>query len=368
MTSPPVSSPAHHAKGRLTGIQIGRGIAALAVVATHAVAHPLPGVFEQAHFFGRYGVTLFFVISGYIMVVSTGQDSFNPVKFMLARIRRVVPLYWIATIVAALLALVLPAVFRTTEFDLSYIIKSMLFIPEYSPGDGTIRPFFKLGWTLNFEMFFYVCFAALYFLSDVRRAICLSFLYGALIAIGYSFDFQNPALSFYTNIDTLGFVAGVWLAIWAKRSTTQRPGVSLWLLLASVAIMMAIVIPYGLIREAPLTQVVLVIGCAMQVAALSRMERISGIVPRLLEIAGNASYSIYLFHMFGVGLGTVILLKLAPSMLVPAIVFAAISGTAIGLLVHYWVEAPLESRLRRLTRAQSKEPPLKVDEAAKPSA
>ncbi|WP_161774190.1 acyltransferase family protein [Sphingobium sp. Ant17] len=104
-------------KRRLSGIQAGRGIAALAVVLTHSIDHPFPRVFEQAHFFcALWRLHFFFVISGYIMVVSTGDGAFQPGIFVRNRIRRVVPLYWAAIFITASLALTLPQIFRRQSF------------------------------------------------------------------------------------------------------------------------------------------------------------------------------------------------------------------------------------------------------------
>lgn len=336
-----IKSSVTNKKNKLTGIQIGRGIAALAVVITHSIEHPLRGVFDHAQFFGRYGVTLFFVISGYIMVISTGPTTFDPLRFLRNRVRRVVPLYWVATIFTAALTLIMPNVFKATQFDLTYLVKSLLFVPEYSPGDGTIRPFVKLGWTLNFEMFFYICFAALFGLSLKLRAAGISIIFAILIASGHIFDFKHPILVFYTRIDTLGFAAGVWIAVYTQRINSPSKKLLLSLFLVSALTIIGIIISYKVYEDNPWTQVFLIFACALQVLILAEIKQLGWPSPKILQLAGDASYSIYLFHMFGVGFSTVILLKLFPSFLIPTIFIAIISGTILGILVYFYIEAPL---------------------------
>src|SRR3546814_3674402 len=66
--------------------------------------------------------------------------------------------------------------------------------PMYEPaGTGGIWPMFRLGWTLNYEMFFYFAFAATFALGLVKRAIAITLFFLALIALGLMIDFQAAA-------------------------------------------------------------------------------------------------------------------------------------------------------------------------------
>ena len=102
--------------GKLNSIQYLRALAALTVVVAHAWDHPLPATPWPAAAMGEFGVALFFVISGYIMVAITGEGRFSAAQFLKRRAIRIVPLYWMATTLAALLALILPSLFKTTVF------------------------------------------------------------------------------------------------------------------------------------------------------------------------------------------------------------------------------------------------------------
>jgi exopolysaccharide production protein ExoZ len=88
----------------ITNIQLMRFLAAFGVAAMHV------GLVNKRQFFpiGIAGVDVFFVISGFIMTIIT-WDRFGAVGqcqiFTVNRLTRIVPLYWIATIVFFILSL-----------------------------------------------------------------------------------------------------------------------------------------------------------------------------------------------------------------------------------------------------------------------
>src|SRR6218665_919655 len=194
-------------------IQYLRGFAALFVLASHALLYP---VVEHHLGYGRLGwlgVILFFVISGFIMVAVTGEGRFSAPDFLRRRFIRVVPMYWGATLLAAVLALLAPQFFKTTIYDTGQLIQSLLFIPFYNPATEDIRPLYKLGWTLNYEIFFYVCFALLAFLGAQSRVVWLTVAFTALALLGMLFQPQPPIPQFYTSFMPLAFCAGAWLGL-----------------------------------------------------------------------------------------------------------------------------------------------------------
>ncbi|RYG23519.1 MAG: acyltransferase, partial [Burkholderiales bacterium] len=141
---------------KLYSVQYLRAAAALLVVVAHAFSYQMglgnPLVVEA----GEVGVTLFFAISGFIMVHVTGPGSFSAGDFLVRRIVRIVPLYWLFTALAASLAVLAPALFKTTVFTWPHFIQSLLFIAHEAPNRGGTSPLLSLGWTLNYEAFFYV--------------------------------------------------------------------------------------------------------------------------------------------------------------------------------------------------------------------
>lgn len=339
----------------LVGLQYARGIAALIVAVTHAAVHPYlagPGSSpDLPHLTARFGVTLFFVISGFIMALTTGAGRFDPLLFMRRRISRIVPLYYVATALVILLLVAAPAAFKTTVFEPVHIIKSLLFIPAYEPlGSGAIHPTFRLGWTLQYEMFFYVVFACCFMLDLRQRAIVLTIIFGSLMTLGQIMTFQNAIVVAYVQLDTLAFVAGVWLAVTVGSERIDLRGRPASMVLGFVlASCVALVWIYGEIRNNPWTQVWLVAFCTAVVwLLLSQRQEPRSRFGKLMLAAGDASYSIYLFHMFAVGAVTYVALKLVPREFLPAmIVVSAICAVATGFLAYRYVETPLNRIFHR---------------------
>jgi peptidoglycan/LPS O-acetylase OafA/YrhL len=144
MNRSPSSSP--QAAKNLQSLQVLRAVAATSVVYFHIGAVPE---------FGSFGVDIFFVISGFVMaMIITGGQS--PYTFAISRLARIVPLYWILTTGLLLLAAVKPELLNSTTADLGNYLKSLFFIP-YVKENGLLRPMLHVGWTLNYEMFFYAC-------------------------------------------------------------------------------------------------------------------------------------------------------------------------------------------------------------------
>jgi exopolysaccharide production protein ExoZ len=190
-------------------VQWLRGIAALMVVLHHA-RNPAPWLFNPLEHYNAFtlGVDIFFVISGFIMYVAARHE--RPLDFIRRRAIRVVPLYWIATLGLLFLS------YRTnifqlngTEFD--HLIRSLLFIPHYSiKAPNQIWPYLIPGWTLNFEMFFYLVF---FFSLLFKRPLGTTTLaITVLIGLGFLIPPNgDPILTTYTSPKMLEFVAGVWI-------------------------------------------------------------------------------------------------------------------------------------------------------------
>ena len=125
------------------------------------------------------GVDIFFVISGFIMLVTSRQTS--PAEFMVRRLIRIVPLYWALTLLVSALLILKPELFRTTVVTAPFLIKSLLFIPYANPGHGgEVMPILTPGWSLNFEMFFYLIFCFVLIFPLGRRILVSGMVFAAL--------------------------------------------------------------------------------------------------------------------------------------------------------------------------------------------
>jgi exopolysaccharide production protein ExoZ len=331
----------------IKSVQYLRGIAALMVVWHHSFN--LPGIRDVlgAPSFGAAGVDLFFVISGFIMVVSTFGRSITPREFMASRIIRVVPLYWCATLLVVALALTHVS-FKLERITIEQVAKSLLFVPfESFTNPGHLWPLLVPGWTLNYEMFFYAVFATSLFAAPRWRLAGFALLFGELVMIGYIFGPFSGAASVYTDPRLLEFLAGMLIAnFWVK----GKIGGWGWLMGGASIIGGFVLLAF------PDSKACMIAGASMIV--LGALTRAFGEVKsRLLLALGDASYSIYLTHIFTLGALRVVWVRLVPeATMASSIALMGVSLCAsaiVGYAVFRWVEKPLTERLKLKRRGKS---------------
>lgn len=298
---------------RIDSIQYLRGVAALLVVLQHSTGR----AYGDALWFGNIGVDIFFVISGFIMWLVGENDT--PLSFILKRILRVAPLYWLATLLFVFLH---PSPIIQT-------LKSLAFVP-YRDAVGAISPLLTPGWTLNYEMFFYAAFAAVLFAPLRFRLAGITGVLAALVVVGRLHVFSQAPLHVYTSPLIMEFLAGIWLCVaWRSGSLPK------WLVVA---------VPAGLVlwvalRAIPYVEDLRPIAFGIPAAFIvtgvlaSNMLRV-----KLLKIIGDASYSIYLFHPFVIG----VLWRFLPHMPPAAMVVVMVAVSAIvGVGIFFGLEQPL---------------------------
>lgn len=218
----------------LVQLQYLRAIAALMVVYFHAIlqlAKVNPAIDATSFVYGETGVDIFFVLSGFVMWLTTSGRAMTPADFARKRVKRIVPLYWLATLFSATVALIAPSLLKSTAFDLPHLMASLLFLPWINPVDPTmIAPVVVPGWTLNYEMFFYFVFALLLPLREDYR---LPALFGAFLAILIVCHLlpETTATTFYGEPIILEFLAGAVLG-WLYGQKILLPQRWAWVLLA----------------------------------------------------------------------------------------------------------------------------------------
>lgn len=270
---------------RLNNIQILRFIAAFAVVMSHWQPDP-SGIFLHVFPFrpGVFGVDVFFVISGFVMAHSTISKNVSPASFMKRRIWRIVPLYWLLTLAVFCVAIVAPGVVGATSSSLVELLKSLLFIP-FVKSSGLIQPTLFVGWTLNYEMFFYLCFALALFLP--RPILVLSAGFVLLVALGLAFPSEQTLWRFYSDPRVLEFIFGVWLRL-------LLPGL---LGLRHLFAPAAGWVVHDHIGEAWIIIVTLPVATAIVAVSLILPEGGSALYGAFVKL-GDASYACYLAHFF----------------------------------------------------------------------
>ena len=337
----------------LTNIQILRGVAAYLVVFVHLVElNPDSILLNSIARISFGGVDLFFVISGFIMVHTTARRPSEPIEFMVNRFKRIFPLYCSFTLLAFAVALISPTTLKSTTPDLFQLFKSLTFIPfEKSP--GRIYPTYYLGWTLNYEMFFYSIFAASMAISYAKRVLFTS---AAIIVLSLSSVLLtvegNIIAYFYTRPIMLDFVLGMLIAanVGHLKSVAGRyPGLP-WLTLGA-GLLGLLTLP-ALFPGAPsayapptdtflrfgLPSALIVIGAIGLEGSASRSGRLT-----LMREIGDASYSIYLSHFLVVGAAVAVANELrlgTAERLIMSLLTLAVIGLC-GILLYRFFEKPI---------------------------
>ena len=306
----------------VVSIQYLRGIAALAVVASHTT---------PAAFAGQAGVDIFFVISGFITWSITERPT-APGRFLWRRFVRVAPLYWIATTLMAL----------HQGAGIEAAAKSFLFVPYFGEG-GNIWPVLVPGWTLNYEMFFYGLIGLTLLWPRRTGGALLAGLMLLLAASHPAVAGDDALLMTYTNPLMLEFLAGIGLAeLWSRRVLPGPWVAGAMMALGAAALFLPLMqdprdtgrfLFWGLPS-------LMIVGGAVSLEARGHVRRF---VP--LMLLGDASFSIYLCHPF--------ILKTVMTLLQdqPAVVRSSavmLVAAAVGVVVFRYLERPMTVRLNAM--------------------
>jgi exopolysaccharide production protein ExoZ len=282
---------------------------------------------------------------------TTVASNVSPTEFWRRRIIRVVPLYWVFLSLLIIGALLFPTLLHTTEIKLDDAIKSFLFIPHFHAVQANlIAPILIPGWSLNYEMFFYLIFGlAMFVVSRAVRALLVGLALVGFVAAGQMLEPTDAILSTYTNPNLLTFLSGIVLAILYQTGRLDAPGWGSALLLVGVSIQLSRVFSSSIANVDDFIG----ISAAAMVAGSLALEETARAAPSLLFLTiGNASYSIYLSHLFFLRLAELTWVRLSlfgSSGIADAIyvVLATTLSVAGGICVYYLIERPILSLRNR---------------------
>ncbi|EOI3556395.1 acyltransferase family protein [Cronobacter dublinensis] len=319
-------------KTEIDNIQLLRALAALMVVTNHFLGGTVGGIFKYN---GGFGVDIFFVISGFLMIY-TQRDDKNPVSFFVSRVRRIYPLYIILSI---------PLIFTTFPLErMLAIIGNLLLLP------GLNFPNYHMAndpaWTLVYEMIFYAMFSVALIFS--RKPVMVCVITCLIIIFCLTFVEGQKRLGWVnlryilTDKLMLNFAAGCVLAILFKY-VKIRVNFILGLIIIVMLCFLALKI------LTPLDRFYKYGMPAIAIVAVSLITKSgSGTLYKIFHKIGDASYSIYLSHIY-----IIILFKKFVEinennwfiLYYSSFVFICIS-IIFGLFVCRLIEKPLDNHLR----------------------
>ncbi|MGD8172504.1 acyltransferase family protein [Vibrio sp. TRT 21S02] len=279
---------------RIYSIEILRGIAAWLVVMHHynqvffrwdmssSILGDAFGYFTTHY--AKLGVDVFFVISGFIITL-TSLNTSSAVTFLLKRYIRIVPAYWFFTLALIPMCYILSPENVYTDWTFSSLIKSLLFIPHENPSRYLgVFPFLSVGWTLNFEMFFYLLFAI--FIAKLGRYASLVII-PLLIVLPSIWPLDWPFSIIASSPYLYEFALGVMLCL-VYLCRLEEPN-KLWVIL--ILLVTVFFFALGGAQDYKFISVpLLVYWC------LSINNDFSNTGKKIATYLGSRSYSVYLSH------------------------------------------------------------------------
>lgn len=330
--------------GRLFGIEALRGIAATAVVLSHAARHvdrarPAPGliyIFQPGH----AGVDLFFVISGFIILFVHRADIGRPGRlahYAGRRFTRVLPLYWIALALTIAMGVAgghgLPSP--------GMLAWSATLLPSVR------EPLLGIAWTLQCEAVFYGVFAMLIVSRNTGLVLLAAWLCWILAAMGGHLSAGVPgALCGMFGVEFfLGMAAAQ--ALHAGMVTRPRVVAGIGLVAFGAALVLegaGVLNGFGI--AARFVYGVSAAFIVMGVAAADAAGRSR--VPAWLRGLGSASYATYLFQFVFIGILWKLFGATGLERLPNLVLFLALAGTAVagGIAMGRLIEKPLLRAIR----------------------
>ncbi len=340
---------------QLASIQILRAVAALAIVLhhgtheAHQAAQKTGGSFAWQFVLPlEAGVDLFFVISGFVMVFAS-RDLFGSrdaiIPFLRRRLARIAPIYWLTTLLFLALSFSGISPLGRSPASLDEIAATFLFLPYLRP-DGYLQPVYGLGWTLNYEMFFYLLFALALPWPRERAVPLVVIVLMLLVGAGQIIPASMTAPYFWTRPIILEFGFGMIIGHMALSGV--RPSRTTATLLGIVSLAW---FALGILSPKLFPDRALLYGlpsALLVIAALAfQGDGQSNPAIRLLTRLGDASYALYLLHPFILrGLAVIaggMLTAISPLLfLILGVTLSCIAA----MIVWRWFEKPVTRALQ----------------------
>ena len=343
----------------LKNVQALRAIAAMLVVFDHmngVLANTDPHTrtfFDAFRYFGNFGVDLFFVISGFIMV-ATNWDAFaragSSQTFILRRLARIYPPYWLVLLPILVAFMVAPHQFMHAHEGRADVLASILLLPqEYDP-------LLIVSWTLTFELFFYAIFAVL--LRAKREALLPLLGVWAALQIVLALTLHGAANSYVGFLGTplpLEFIMGAGIG-YLFRLGTMPLARSLGAIgiVVSLVVWIASATP-GATADLGMNGLSRVLQFGMPAAlivygAVGWEGLVGSIAPSWGVALGDASYAIYLWHVpIGIVVGSLANRLHVHGIVADSIVHVVCLAVIIGvsLAAYNYFERPVTTYLNK---------------------
>jgi exopolysaccharide production protein ExoZ len=347
-------------------LQALRACAAISVVLFHMtfVFWNIPGTAPGGwplfpmHFVGWAGVDVFFVISGFIIYTVSGRlhwtesNTRTAIEFLLRRVFRVYPIYWVFLLLYTLLVAVGAVAVWNTTWTWDYLGLDFLLVNRYNKQ-------VPVAWSLVYEMLFYVVTSAtLLFGRRHYRMILGAWIAveGVLCTLNHFLPFGTWRDSIWLNPLIIEFGLGCFVGYLVESETTGlwKATAVLWIPLFVAGGYLSA--KYNMPGAGDYRVPTFGLGAACLVYAICAAEMVGNVAPQWAIKIGNASYSIYLgqefslystrYIAFGVGVNT-------PFAGWVTLLGALLVAVGIGVVSYYLMERPLTTFFHHKIRVTS---------------
>ncbi len=239
---------------------------------------------------GYFGVDILFVISGYVIMLSTEK---NTDYFLTKRIIRVIPLYWLITFFTFIILRINPTLSIMSVADIKSLIYSLFFIPHINPA-GFDTPLLAVGWTLNYEIYFYLIFFLAVKISHKYRLYVATLLLIFMTIAGKLFA-DIYIISCLGDTIIWEFILGMFLYLFFEKFNIDKIKISVPVngLISLVLIIYLFIDPlYSYTRSLVLGVPALLLVFFVKIL-FNKKE-----IAKILVITGNISYSFYFIAFY----------------------------------------------------------------------
>lgn len=345
---------------RVNEIDLLRFCAALAVVVYHYAfrGYAADGLSSMPYAplaplakYGYLGVELFFMISGFV-VLMTAAASDNVRDFVISRVVRLYPAFWVCCTITYLVTLAFGAPGATTIHQFLMNLTMLSGLSKFQPIDGAY-------WSLLVEIRFYALVGVVIAIGRIRQAqtLLIIWLLSCAVLEVLRTDaaplLQIPSqplhyLRYLLIVDYCAyFVAGATCyLIWSKGPSALRFAMiaASWSLAISQCVPKLREFEKYFSTEMSTTFVVMIITIFYAILLLVSLRK-SGLFARWhWPLAGAISYPLYLLHQ---NIGYIIFNHLYPALPPHLLVYGTVLFViAAAYAVHVVIERRLSSRLK----------------------
>jgi exopolysaccharide production protein ExoZ len=234
------------------------------------------------------GVDFFFVLSGFIITFAHEDDIGRPDRwrtYAAKRFMRVYPIYWIYTAALCALVLILPSTIVLPMDSMSWISIATLV------RGNDVGPPLTPAWTLFHEMAFYCIFSFLIINRTIGTAVLAA--WSVVIFARFSYAGGTPLLV-WTSAYNLDFFVGIGAFMLFRRGAR----LCRIALIAGITIILASYVAELNGYSLTVFPLLYALGFGGIITGLASIEtKASNISIPILDLLGDASYSVYLLHM-----------------------------------------------------------------------